>query len=163
MRKTYLWLGTLVLGALLLTLIGCAGGGAPKVDWEIKITGAVEKPMTVTYADLVKRPQVKLENILMQRSQGEDSYDTWEGPALWPILEEAGISPKATAITATAADGYAIQIALSDIPKERTIIALKQNGEWSAEDKEHGPLRIVVDGLPGNHWIFQVTEIRVEE
>jgi len=162
-KKIYRWMGVLILSALLVALVGCAGSGAPKVDWEIKITGAVDKPLTLSYADLAKRPQVKLENILMQRSQGEDSYDTWEGPALWPILEEAGISPNATAITATAADGYAIQIALSDMPKERTIIALKQNGQWSAEDKDHGPLRIVVDGLPGNHWIFQIVEIKVEE
>ncbi|MDY7039921.1 MAG: molybdopterin-dependent oxidoreductase [Chloroflexota bacterium] len=162
MQNTYRWMSLLILSALLIGLVGC-GGGAPKVDWEIKISGAVDNPLTVSYADLVKRPQVKLEDILMQRSQGEDTVDTWEGPALWPILEEAGISPNATAITATAADGYAIQIALSDMPKERTIIALKYNGEWSADDKEHGPVRIVVGGLPANHWIFQLTEIEVEE
>ena len=162
MKNTYRWMSLLILSTLLVGLVGC-GSGAPKVNWEIKITGAVDKPLTVRYSDLVKRPQVKLEKILMQRSQGEDTYETWEGPALWPILEEAGISPNATAITATAADGYAIQIALTDMPKDRTIIALKQNDKWSTEDKEHGPLRIVVDGLPANHWIFQVTEIKVEE
>jgi DMSO/TMAO reductase YedYZ molybdopterin-dependent catalytic subunit len=162
-KKTYRWISVLILSALLVALVSCAGSGAPKVDWEIKVTGAVDKPLTLSYANLAKHPQVKLENILMQRSQGEDSYDTWEGPALWPILKEAGISPNATAVTVTAADGYAVQIPLADMPQERTIIALKYNGEWSAEDKEHGPLRIVVDGLPANHWIFQVTEIKVEE
>jgi DMSO/TMAO reductase YedYZ molybdopterin-dependent catalytic subunit len=161
-KNTYRWMSLLILSALLVGLVGC-GSGAPKVDWEIKIIGAVDQPLTVSYTDLVNRPQVKLEDILMQRSQGEDTIDTWEGPALWPILEEASISPNATAITVTAADGYAVQIALSDMPKERTIIALKYNDEWSAEDKEHGPLRIVVDGLPANNWIFQLIEIKVEE
>jgi len=82
-------LATKVLLSLLLLLIACAGGGgAPKVDWEIKIIGAVSKPTTITYQDLAKKKMVALNNVLMQRSQGEDTTTNWEGPTLDEVLKE---------------------------------------------------------------------------
>lgn len=150
----------LVLVIVALSLLSACGGGAPKVDWDLSITGAVSKPLTLSYGDLVKREMVDLKDILMQRSQGEDSVDSWEGPALAPILEEAGASANAKSIVCTASDGYAREIAMGDLTD--SIIALKRNGEWTASD-EKGPIRIVVPNKPANHWLFQLVEIKVVE
>jgi len=160
------WLARLGLVAVVLLLVALAAacsrsGGAPEVDWTVQISGAVAKPLTLTYADLAKREQVKLENVLMQRSQGEDTTNTWEGPALDALLQEAGVSSKATGVTVIAADGYAIQMTMQDL--QGGIIALKMDGAWIADDKDHGPLRLVVPGKPANHWLFQLTDIVVEE
>ena len=153
-----------VIGLVLLAALagGCSqGSGAPKMEWTLQISGAVSKPLELSYADLADREQVSLENVLMRKSQGEDTTNTWEGPALESILREAGISGKATGVTAIAADGYAIQMTLADL--NNAIIALKQDGQWIADDKDHGPLRLVAPDKPANHWLYQVTDLVVEE
>jgi len=162
-KRTSLGLYWVIALALLAALAaGCSqGANAPKVEWTVKISGAVSKPLELSYADLAKRDQVALENIVMRKSQGEDTTNTWEGPALDPILQEAGISAKATGVTAIAADGYAIQMTLADLNK--AIIALKQDGQWIADDKDHGPIRLVAPDKPANHWLFQITDLVVEE
>jgi len=151
----------MLLVLLAVAVLGCSGGGAPKVDWTLEITGAVTQPLTLSYADLAKRERVTLENIVMRRSQGEDTINTWEGPSLDAILEEAGASASASAIVCTAADGYAMEIPTADL--QDAIIALKQDGAWIADDEESGPIRIVVPNLPANSWIYQITRIEVAE
>jgi DMSO/TMAO reductase YedYZ molybdopterin-dependent catalytic subunit len=144
---------------LMIALSGCSN--APKVDWTVEINGAVSKPLTLRYADLAKRKQVELRDVLMRRSQGEDTVNTWVGPDLASILEEAGVSANATGITALAADGYAMQMTMDDL--QGAIIALKQDGEWIADDEDQGPIRLVCPEKPANHWLFQLAEIKVEE
>ncbi len=159
------WSKKLSIAVVVLLLVAlaaaCSRGGAPKVDWTVEISGAVTKPLTLSYADLAKREQVRLENVLMRKSQGEDTTNTWEGPAVDALLQEAGVSSRATGVTAMAADGYAIQMTLADL--QGGIIALKMDGTWIADDKDHGPIRLVVPGKPANHWLFQLTDIVVEE
>ena len=149
----------LALLAISMVLTACSGG-IPKVDWELRITGAVTTPLTLSFKDLAQRQQVPLQEVLMRKSQGEDTINSWEGPALDPILQEAGISPNAKTIICTAADGYAKEIPMTDL--DQAIIALKMDGEWSAGD-EHGPIRIVVPSLPANSWLFQLVEIEIVE
>ena len=155
------WHVLLVLVLLTTVFAGCAGGGgAPKVDWTVKVSGAVTKPLQLNYADLAKRPQVKLENVVMRKSQGEDTTNTWDGPALDAILKDAGVSAKATGLTLKAADGYAIQLTMQELNK--AIIALKMDGKWISED-EKGPIRLVAPDKPANAWLFQLTDIEVIE
>jgi len=148
-----------ILFTLLLATVLTACGGAPKVDWELEIKGAVSNPMTLSYNDLVKREQVDLTEVMMLKSQGEDELTSWSGPALAPLLAEAGISANAVTLVCMAADGYAKEIPISDL--DNAIIALKRDGEWTTDDK--GPIRIVVPNLPANNWLFQLTSIEVTE
>lgn len=150
----------IVLVAILLAaaLAGC-GGGAPKVDWQVKITGAVDTPLTVSYAELTKMPQTDLTDVLMQKSTGEDEVHSFSGVPLAALFEKAGASD-VNLITAVAADGYAIEISKDEL--KDGIIALKADGEWIAEvDKDHGPLRLVFPHTPANRWVFQIQEIQV--
>lgn len=151
----------IVLVAILLAaaLAGC-GGGAPKVDWQVKITGAVDTPLTVSYAELTKMPQTDLKDILMQKSRGEDETHSFTGVALSEVLAKAGVTSP-VAITAVAADGYAVEISLEETAG--AMIALKQDGQWIAtQDKEHGPIRLVCPNTPANRWVFQLQEIQVQ-
>jgi DMSO/TMAO reductase YedYZ molybdopterin-dependent catalytic subunit len=143
------------------SLVGC-GGGAPKVDWELKISGAVNKPLTLNYADLAKMPQTDLKDVLMEKSLGEDTVGSWSGVNLEDILKQAGASANYVSVTATAADGYAIEISKDEL--QDAIVALKENGEWIASaDQEHGPIRLVCPHTPANRWVFQLQEIQVNE
>jgi DMSO/TMAO reductase YedYZ molybdopterin-dependent catalytic subunit len=148
-----LWVG-LIAGAL----TGC-GAGAPRVDWTLNITGAVEKPLALEYGTLVQMEQTDLRDVLMQKSLGEDEITSWSGVAIETIFEQAGVGDYST-VTVTAADGYAIEVTRDEI--EGGIVALKLNGEWITKaEPDKGPLRLVTPETPANRWVFQVQEIRV--
>jgi DMSO/TMAO reductase YedYZ molybdopterin-dependent catalytic subunit len=150
------------LAILLVTGLAGCGSGAPKVDWELKISGAVNKPLTLNYSDLVKMPQTDLKDILMERSLGEDTVGSWSGVSLEDILKQAEASSNLASVTALAADGYAIEISRDEL--QDAIVALKENGEWIATaDEEHGPIRLVCPYTPANRWVFQLQEIQVNE
>lgn len=160
MKRRWL-IGLMVLLVAAVALSAC-GGGAPDVDWELKVTGAVAQPLTLSYKELAGRDLTKLENVLMERSEGEPGQNTWEGVLLEGILAEAGVSANATAIIFRAADEYEREIPISEVGQE-AIIALKQDGTWLAEDAKTGPIRIVIPGLPGSRWVGQLIEIEVLE
>ncbi|MBC8448992.1 MAG: molybdopterin-dependent oxidoreductase [Chloroflexi bacterium] len=152
----------LVLTMALVLLLGLAAcGGAPKVDWNLQVGGAVSNPLTLSYAELAGMKQTEIKDILMEKSTGEDTVGSWSGVSLDEILSKAGAGSYAS-ITAVAADGYAIEISRDEL--QSGIVALKENGKWIAQaDAEHGPIRLVMPHTPGNRWVFQLQEIQVNE
>ncbi len=148
-----------LLAVLVLALIPLAACGGPKVEWEIKIDGAVDNPTTISYAELTRMKQVKLENVLMRKSQGEDEIANWEGPSLDDVFAKVSIKASASGVTVTASDGYAMQMTLDDL--KGGIIALKCDGKSLADD-ERGPLRIVIPERSSKFWVAQVVEITFE-
>jgi DMSO/TMAO reductase YedYZ molybdopterin-dependent catalytic subunit len=143
-------------------LLFSACGSSTKVDWKLKITGAVQKPLELRYQDLEKMPQTELKDILMNKSVGEDETGSWSGVKLEELLSQAGADAGFLTITATASDGYAIEITKDEL--KDAIVALKQNGEWiTKSDPEHGPIRLVCPQTPANRWVFQLTEIQVNK
>ncbi len=155
MNKTGVWVVTLLLA---LVLAGC-GGAAPKVDWTLKIGGAVSTPLSLSFADLAGMPQTELKGILMEKSVGEDTTGDWGGVALTDLLSKAGAADYVS-LTAVAGDGYAIEIGKDEL--EGAIVALKENGKWIAEtDPDHGPIRLVCPHTPANRWVFQLMELQV--
>lgn len=143
---------------VMVLLSACTG--APKVDWELSITGAVSNPIILTYEDLATLPQVELNDVLMEKSRGEDETRSFSGVELALILEQAGVQENFSSITAIAADGYAIEI----IPDEMVdgIVALKDGNDWIVNsDPKSGPIRLVFPATPANRWVFQLNEIFV--
>lgn len=146
---------------LVIALSGC-GGSAPKVDWELKVSGAVDKPLTLSFNDLVDMPQVDLTDIDMEKSTGEDEVTSWSGVPVDEIFKSAGASSDYVTITALAADGYAIEISKDEL--QGAIVALKDQGEWIAEvTPDKGPIRLVCPQTPANRWVFQLQEITVNK
>lgn len=144
---------------LVLALAACGGSAAPKQDWTLTVSGAVGTPLSLSYADLVEMPQTDLKDILMEKSTGEDVTGSWSGVALTEILAQAGAGDYVS-ITATAADGYAIEISKDELAD--AIVALKENDEWIATaDPDHGPIRLVCPHTPANRWLFQLMELQV--
>ena len=150
-----------ILGLMLMaSLAACAG--APKVDWEVRVTGEVTTPLTLSFSDLVGMDQVKLKDIFMERTYGEDETRTFEGVALSDLLSKAGASPDYVSITALAADGYAIEITRDEM--EGGILALIDGGEWIIKkEPDSGPLRLVFPKTPANRWVYQLEEIQVNK
>lgn len=159
MKKNY-WI-SLVLGLLILVSLSACGAKVPDVEWELKISGDVDQMITYSFADLAEMDEVDLAEILMEKSTGEDEVTSWSGVALESLLAEVGVGEFAT-ITALASDGYAIEIAAGEL--DNAIIALKDSGEWIAEvTPDKGPIRLVAPDTPGNRWVYQITEIQVNQ
>jgi len=149
-----------VIAAAALLLSAC--GGAPRVDWELAVTGDVAEQTTFTYAELADMPQTELENILMEKSEGEDETGSWSGVGLDLLLDETGAPEVFATITALAADGYAIEITKDEL--QNAIVALKQDGEWIQEaDPDRGPIRLVCPETPANRWVFQLEELQINQ
>lgn len=154
--KKLSWLLILIIPLLL------GACGAPKIEWELNISGDVDNPMSFTFEELAKMPMVNLDDVLMEKSRGEDEVRSFSGVELSALLEMAGAPDQIGTITAIAADGYAIEISTDEMTGG--IIALKQSDEWIAKvDPDAGPIRLVFPMTPANRWVFRVTEIVVNQ
>ncbi|MEA3327187.1 MAG: molybdopterin-dependent oxidoreductase [Chloroflexota bacterium] len=152
--KKFNWLIMLVIPLLI------SACGVPNVEWELKISGDVSNPITLTFTDLAKMELINLNDVLMEKSRGEDEVRSFSGVPLDTLLKTAGASDSFSTITAIAADGYAIEISKDEMVNG--IVAIKQGDKWIVdEDPDAGPIRLVFPTTPADHWVFQVIEIIV--
>jgi len=127
----------------------------PSVDpeqWSVKIGGLVRNPLTLTYEDLLKRPQTTMISTLecIGNPVGGYSIGTaeWEGVRLNSVLDEAGIDPKAVDLVLRAAEDYSDSIPVSRALRDEVLLATKMNGVPLPLD--HGfPARVIVPGIYG--------------
>lgn len=151
-------LGWFLLIIIPILLSGCSN--VPDVDWTLVIHGEVTTPLTLSYADLAAMDFVNLDDVLMEKSRGEDEVRSFSGVDLATLLEQAGAPADYSTLTAIAADGYAIEISRDEAVNG--IVAMKQGDEWITEaDPDAGPIRLVFPTTPANRWVFQITEITV--
>ncbi|NLH07594.1 MAG: molybdopterin-dependent oxidoreductase, partial [Chloroflexi bacterium] len=102
---------------------------------------------------------IDLNDILMEKSTGEDEITSWSGVPISTLLEQAGAGDFSS-VTAIAADGYAIEISREEL--EGGIVALKDDGEWIAKvAPDDGPIRLVTPQTPANRWVFQLVELQI--
>jgi len=145
-----------------IPLLLTACGGTPKVEWDLSVSGDVDNPTTFSFAELAEMEQVDLNEVLMERSRGEDEVRSFSGVPIDLILEKVGAPNDISTITAIAGDGYAIEISKDELVDG--IVALKQSGEWIVDvDPDAGPIRLVFPTTPANRWVFQIAEIIVNK
>jgi len=157
-RRTH-WIVVFTFAFLVASVLTACGGGAPRVDWELTVSGAVENPTTFTYKELTQMEQTALTDIMMEKSEGEDETTSWHGVAVDLLFEEAGAEAY-TSVTAVASDGYAIDITFDEM--QGAIVALKKGDQWITEaEPDKGPIRLVSPETPANRWVFQLQELRV--
>jgi DMSO/TMAO reductase YedYZ molybdopterin-dependent catalytic subunit len=122
-------------------------------SWKVEIGGMVDRPMTLTYNDLLARPQVERMVTLCCVSNevgGEYiSNATFQGVMLADLLNEAGVQSGAQQVFSTSLDGWTCGFPVEVARDGRdAMIAVGMNGE--ALPLEHGfPARLVVPGLYG--------------
>jgi DMSO/TMAO reductase YedYZ molybdopterin-dependent catalytic subunit len=128
----------------------------PQIDpdtWKLRISGMVERPLTLSYADLLARPLVErwITLACVSNEVGGEliSNATFRGVLLADLLREVGLSPAADQLVASSSDGMTIGSPTAVVTDGRdAMLALGMNGEVLTA--EHGfPVRMVVPGLYG--------------
>jgi DMSO/TMAO reductase YedYZ molybdopterin-dependent catalytic subunit len=136
-------------------------------DWTLKITGMVQNPIQINYAELTAKPLVEHLTTLTCVSNyvGGDLAGNalWLGYPVRELLADAKPLQGADMVLSTSDDGWTASTPLSALtdPKREAMLAIGMNGE--PLPIEHGfPVRMVVPGLYGyvsaTKW---VTELKV--
>jgi DMSO/TMAO reductase YedYZ molybdopterin-dependent catalytic subunit len=126
---------------------------APDVAaWKLEVTGLVQSPVTLTYADLRARPAMQqyqtLECISNEVGGNLMSNARWTGTSLADLLTQAGIKAGADSVIFRCADGYSDRLHLAQALGPRALIVYDINGERLPQ--AHGfPARLLVPGLYG--------------
>ena len=121
--------------------------------WAVEIGGRVDRPLRLTYADLLARPQVERVVTLacVSNEVGGDLIGNavWQGVLLADLLAEVGIQSDAAQVFTTSVDGWTCGFPIEAALDGRdTMIAIGMNGEQLP--LKHGfPARMVVPGLYG--------------
>jgi DMSO/TMAO reductase YedYZ molybdopterin-dependent catalytic subunit len=122
-------------------------------DWQVRIHGMVDRPMTLTYKELLARPMIERWITLCCVSNVVGgpliSNARWLGTRLADLLREAGIHPDSDQLFMTSYDGMTIGAPTKVVMDGRdALLAVGMNGVPLPQ--EHGfPARIVVPGLYG--------------
>ena len=128
----------------------------PKVssaDWQLRIHGMVDRPVTLTYDDLIRLPMIDRDITLtcVSESVGGNYIGNarWQGTLLAPILRKAGVHRGADQIVMRDVNGMTIGVATDPVLDGRhSMLAVAMNGEVLPQ--AHGyPVRVVVPGLYG--------------
>jgi DMSO/TMAO reductase YedYZ molybdopterin-dependent catalytic subunit len=128
----------------------------PQVDpagWRLGIRGMVDRPLELSYDDLLARPLVErditiacVSNEVGGRLVGNAR---WLGVPLADLLAEAGVQPGATQLVSRSVDGFTAGTPTVAVLDGRdALVAIGMNGE--PLPTRHGfPARLVVPGLYG--------------
>ncbi|MBX6384621.1 MAG: molybdopterin-dependent oxidoreductase [Microbispora sp.] len=146
----------------------------PSVDparWTLKIHGLVDRPIELTFADLLKRPLIEADVTLTCVSNevgGPYAGNArWLGARLADVLREAGIRREADMLLSVSQDGWTSGTPIDVVMDGRdALLAVAMNGEVLPE--AHGfPVRQVVPGLYGyvsaTKWITEIKVTRFDQ
>ena len=124
--------------------------GPPLVDladWQLKIFGLVEQPLTLTLGQFRALPRVKVFSDFHCVTKWSRLGNVWEGVATRALLSLAGVRPQAKYVVCHGYDnGWTTNLPLSDFLQEDCLLADLHDGEPIA--LEHGgPVRGLVPQL----------------
>lgn len=128
----------------------------PRVDldtWRLRITGRVDSPAELTFADLLARPLV--ERVVTLNCVSNEVGGPYVGTARWlgvplaPLLREAGVQGGADQLLARSVEGMTIGTPVAALLDGREpLLCVGMNGE--PLPPEHGfPVRMLTPGLYG--------------
>jgi DMSO/TMAO reductase YedYZ molybdopterin-dependent catalytic subunit len=125
----------------------------PSSAWQLRIHGMVDKPMVLSYDDLIQRPMIERDITLTCVSEAVGGNfignARWQGTLLAPILRKVGIQSGAEQIVMRDVHGMTIGVATEPVMDGRdSMLAVGMNGQVLPQ--AHGfPVRVVVPGLYG--------------
>lgn len=122
-------------------------------EWQLKIHGAVDREITLSYDDLVALPSIErmitLTCVSNEVGGGLAGNARWQGVRIADVLAMAGPRSGADCVLSTSIDGFTVTTPINALTDDRdALLSFAMNGE--ALPVEHGfPVRMIVPGLYG--------------
>jgi DMSO/TMAO reductase YedYZ molybdopterin-dependent catalytic subunit len=136
------------------------GQGQVVIDpasWTLRIGGAVARPLSLTYDEILARTAREV-TATLDCTSGWYTTQAWSGVLLGDLLDEAGLGAGASVVVLKDASGYPALLTAAEARK--TLLATHSGGQ--VFDHWHGfPLRAVVPSRRGWQWVKWLTEIEV--
>ena len=133
-------------------------------DWYLRVSGAVDHPFALTYAQLTGLPRTDEYVTLrcVNNPPGGHLMSTafWSGVPLASLLARAGLHANAVAVVLRAPDGYDEIIPLDAATSANALLAYGMNGE-TLPRRHGGPVRALVPGYFGFKNVKWVQAIEV--
>lgn len=133
-------------------------------DWTLRVHGAAEREVWLTYSDLLSLPAVELDGTLLcisfEYANSLISTTRWTGVLLRDILALAGPLESTVDVALHGAGGYSDSIPLAKALEPTTLAAYGMNGQSLAH--AHGfPCRVFVPNLYGIKNVKWLQEIEL--
>jgi hypothetical protein len=161
-------LGTTILTSLLIFALATsapalATTNAAQTPGVIRIYGSVNRPLNLTYTDLLSLPMVSEIARLICVTGSPDVTYNWTGIPLFHLLTLAEIKPEAHKVITRASDGYKSELLIEEALKPTTILALRANGAELPQLTygPAGPYRLIVPGKWGFIWVSGIEAIQI--
>jgi DMSO/TMAO reductase YedYZ molybdopterin-dependent catalytic subunit len=129
-------------------------------SYALNVTGLVNNPLELSYAQILAMPAVTLKVGIYCPSVTR-AADDWTGVPLSAILNAAGLTPDATEVYLIGADGYFTVLKLQYALASDVFLAYQTNGQALTEDRGY-PLRLIDGGSDGQDWVRWITSIEVK-
>lgn len=132
--------------------------------WSLELSGRVEKPLRLSYQDILKRPAME-KMVTLQCIDNEVAGDlisnaVWKGVTLKSLIEEARPHRSVEDVALYGADLYSDSITFDRAMNYDVFLAYEMNGKPLPQ--EHGfPLRAVVPGIYGIKNVKWLTKIEL--
>jgi sulfoxide reductase catalytic subunit YedY len=127
--------------------------------YRLKITGAVESPLSLSYDQILKYPSLT-EVVLLICPGFFANNGRWTGVSLKVLLQEAQVKKEAKFLDVKGANEKVVRISLREIDLKKIFLAYRVNGD--PLPKKHGfPLRLVYEDVNGSDWVKYVDEVVV--
>jgi len=127
--------------------------------YRLKLTGKVERPLSLSYDQVLKYPSLT-ETVLLICPGFFSINGRWTGVDFKSLLQEAQIKKEAQYIDIVGAQEKGVRIPLKLLDQKKIFLAYQVNGETLPQ--KHGfPLRLVYEDAYGYDWVKYVNEIVV--
>lgn len=132
-----------------------------KDAYRLEVTGLVERPVKLTYDEVLALPHVK-KVFTLHCVEGWDETLLYEGVLLDDILAIAGPKRGVKTVIFYAADGYSSSVPYDFARKQGIMIGAKING-LVLDDRRGFPFQVVNDGKLGYKWVKWLTRIELSD
>lgn len=127
--------------------------------YRLKVTGKVERPLSLTYDQILKYPSLT-ETVLLICPGFFSNNGRWTGVTLKSLLQEAQIKKEAQYVDIVGEGEKRARISLKELDQKKIFLAYRVNGETLP--RKHGfPLRLVYEDAYGSEWVKYIEEIVV--
>jgi DMSO/TMAO reductase YedYZ molybdopterin-dependent catalytic subunit len=141
-------------------------GGAPTRDattYRLEISGLVDRPTSLTLADLQAMPQTDLVRDFQCVTGWRVPQVHWSGVKLSTILERAGVQSSGQAVRLTSFDGtYTDSLTLDQARLPDVLVALRMLGD-DVTHNHGGPVRLYVAPMYGYKSVKWLSGIEVTD